>query len=214
MTVIIGAGTTIAGFTGVVSANWGLEPNVQRLWSVGSFTPYDTLIDTKQNASITCYGGGGPTISVTASTTCADSDSNTTLSISPAACEGAAAGVNGTFFIDSYSYSKGDVRAYGQETYSMSMYVESVGNPAPDYVLLGIPTGQESGDVANTGVEINIVDATGLTGNVSAGFPGLGEATTTSYGVVSSFGGGTGKENGKKGSSSATMPHTPIYTSS
>lgn len=213
MTVIIGAGTTIAGFTGVVSANWGLEPNVQRLWEVGSFTPYDTLIESKQTVSITCYGGGGPIISPIASTSCADSNSSTSLSISPAACGGGVAGVNGTFFIDSYSYSKGDVKAYGQETYSMSMYVETGENPAPDYVLLGIPTGQESGDVANTGVSISS-DATGQTGNVSAGFPGLGEASTTSYGIVSSFGGGTGKENGKKGSSSATMPHTPLYTSS
>ncbi len=212
MAIIVGAGTSITGFTGVVSANWGLEPNVQRLWEIGSFTPYDILTDIKQTASITCYGGGGPIISPTPSTSCVDSDSSVTLSISPGVCLAPVDGVSGLFYIDSYSYSKGDVKAYGQETYSMSSYVDSVDNPAPDFILLGVPTGQKAGDVSNFGVVIDPVDATGQTGSVSAGSPGLGEGSTTSYGVVSSFGGGTGKENGKKGSSSATMPHTPVYT--
>jgi hypothetical protein len=59
MAVIIGAGTTVVGFTGVVSASWDLNPSIQRLWQLGSWDPYDTIKQAQQNVNLTVYAGGG-----------------------------------------------------------------------------------------------------------------------------------------------------------
>ena len=208
MAVIIGGGTQVGGFTGVVSANWSMEPSVNRLWEVGSFTPYDSIIEVRQTVSVTCYGGGGPTLSLSPSDSCSDSSAVITVTIAPATCNGGVSNVADTFFVESYSYSKGEVTGCGQETYNM---FKVTSEPVPTATLQGISTGQYAGNVSSFGISIGVPDATGESGNVSAGSPGLGEANTTYYGVVTSIGGGTGKEDGKKGTANAQIPHTPVW---
>lgn len=209
MTVIIGAGTIITGFTGVTSANWSLDPGVERLWQLGSMSPYDTLIRSRQTVSITCYAGGGPVYSLSPATACVDSNAQTVIGISPASC-GSVDPIQGTFFCESYSYSKDNVIGYGMESYSFFRFVSA---PAPSFILQGISTGTiaNDGGVTDPGVVLSTEDAVGYNGSVSAGATSLGEASTQTFGIVSRVGGGTGLQNGKKGKANATIPHQEVY---
>lgn len=211
MTVIIGAGTIITGFTGVTSANWALDPGVERLWQLGSMTPYDTLTRSRQTVSITCYAGGGPVYNLQPATACTDSNAQSAIGVSPAACAGGGATpFQGTFFCESYSYTKDNVFGYGMESYSFFRITSS---PTPTYILQGITTGTISNDdgVTDPGVVLSTSDATGYNGSVSAGPASLGEASTETFGIVSRVGGGTGKQDGKKGRANATIPTQEVY---
>lgn len=211
MTVIIGAGTIISGFTGVTSANWALDPGVERLWQLGSMSPYDTITRSRQTISLTCYAGGGPTYNLQPAVSCTDSNARTTIGISPAACAGAGADpIHGSFFCESYSYTKDNVVGYGMESYS---FFRITSTPVPTYILQGISTGTIANDdgVTDPGVVLSTSDATGYSGNVSAGPASLGEASTETFGIVSRVGGGTGKQDGKKGRANASIPHQEVY---
>jgi len=217
MAVIIGALTT-TGIDGAISANWSVQAQMNRLWELGSWTPYKTVVTKVESANITAYAGGGPSISLSPSTSCADSTATFVVTISPGACGGGVAGLTGSFFLMSYSYSKGDAIGLGQESYNGQRWpgggggggVEST--DAPTYVLQGPTEGSRSGDVADKGITLSVT-VEGTQGSVSAGFPGLGQADTIEYGMVSAVGGGTLKEDGKVGQSSASVPHQPIYVS-
>jgi hypothetical protein len=50
-----------------------------------------------------------------------------------------------------------------------------------------------------------------LQGSVSAGFPGIGNASDTIYGLVTQVGGGSLEDSGKTGESNASVPHNPLY---
>ena len=218
MAVIIGAGTTVIGFTGVVSASWDLNPSVQRLWELGSFDPYDKITQAQQNVNLTVYADGGPSaIDLTPSDDCVDSVATFTCTIVPASCVDVIEGPSGTFYLTSYSYSKGDTRGYGQQTYAGTQWLEDVVNgiEAPTYVLLGISEGQYSGDLtlAQMGAEANPPDATGYTGSVSAGFPGLGQASTSYFAIYTSVSvhPAVGKLDGYIGNASTNVPHQPLW---
>ena len=224
MAVIIGAGTTVAGFTGVVSASWDLNPSIQRLWQLGSWDPYDTIKQAQQNVNLTVYAGGGPHIIVhPPSSDCIDSTASFTCTIVPASCLTTVEGPSGTFFLTSYSYSKGDVRGYGQQTYAGTQWLEDAinGIEAPTYVLLGISEGQyTSGTDVLTPAQMGIVVsgdvdniAEGYTGSVSAGFPGLGQATETTFDIYHQVGvpGAVGKLDGWTGNASTNVPHQPLW---
>jgi hypothetical protein len=212
MAIIIGAATEIS-FAGAcaISANWGYNPNAQRLYCIGEWTPRDelTFYRPTQTLSITIYAPG-PSYSVTPTQSC--SDANTiAASVSPAACGGSVGGdVSGSWHVTSYSYSKEDAAMPGQESWSLTKWKDvpspSSGNSIePTYVMRGISEGQSTG---NAGVTFNGDTVETTTGNVSAG--GFGRADTLEVGVVASVGGGSSSA-GDTGQGSASMPYTPLY---
>lgn len=204
MAIIIGAGTTVS-FAGacVISANWGFNPNVQRLYCLGSWSPYDSLEKPTETISLTLYAPG-PTESVTASIACEDV-TDISVSVSPAACGGSVGDLSGNWALNNYSYSKDDPQAPGQESWSFTRWV---GDAPPDYVLRGIAEGSATDPIANTGITFTGDTDTGSTGSVSAG--GIGRADTTYYGVVATVGGGT-SDLGELGNGSASIPLTPLW---
>ena len=204
MAIIIGAGTTVSfGGACIISANWGYNPNIQRLYCLGSWSPYDSLEKPTETISLTLYAPG-PTEAVTASIACEDV-TNISVSISPAACGGSVDSLSGNWALNNYSYSKDDPQAPGQESWSFTRWV---GDAPPDYVLRGISEGSATDPIANTGITFTGDTDTGSTGNVSAG--GVGRADTTYYGVVATVGGGT-SDLGELGSGSASVPLTPLW---
>jgi hypothetical protein len=219
MAVIIGAMTT-TGVPGTISAQWGVQAQMSRLWELGGWTPHKTMVTKVETVSFTTYAGAVNSISLSPSTSCANSSATISVSISPGACGGGSpGGLSGSFFLMSYSYSKGDAVGLGQESWNGQRWPGGGGGGgdieytvAPSYVLQGPTEGSESGNVSNTGITFGAgptVD--GSQGSVSAGFPGLGQADTITYGIVTSVGGGTLKEDGKIGQSSGNIPHQPIY---
>jgi len=218
--VIIGAGTQVTGATGVVSISWDLSPNVERLWELGSFSPYATRIQLTQSVNLTVYAGGMNKITVyPPSTSCVDSGAVLNINVLPATCDQSVASLEGPFFLSSYSYSKGEPTAYAQETYAGQQWIDHETFPAPSYVLLGITEGQYQGTLTKDemGVWGGTTDATGLTGSVSEGFPGIGQADETYFLTsVEQVGEGLLGDSdvtgaGKYGTASVTVPHTPIW---
>jgi hypothetical protein len=55
--------------------------------------------------------------------------------------------------------------------------------------------------------------ATGYTGSVSAGFPGLGQATVSTFDIYYQVGvpGAVGKLDGYIGNASTNVPHQPLW---
>ena len=204
MAIIIGAGTTVSfGGACVISANWGYNPNIQRLYCLGSWSPYDSIDRPTENISLTVYSPG-PNESIAASVVCEDV-TDISVSVSPAACGGSVGDLSGNWALTSYSYSKDDPQSPGQESWSFTRWV---GTAPPDYVIRGISEGSATDPIANTGITFIGSTDTGLTGSVSAG--SIGRADTTYYGVVSAVGGGT-SDVGELGNGSASIPLTPLW---
>jgi hypothetical protein len=213
MAIIIGAATEVS-FAGtcVISANWGYNPNAQRLYCIGEWTPREdlTFYRPTQTLNLTVYAPG-PTYSTEPTTSCADANS-VAASVSPAACGGSVGGdVSGSWLVTSYSYSKEDASMPGQESWSLIKYKDvptpSSGNSIePTYVMRGISEGQSTG--TETGVSLTGGTAESTTGSVSAG--GFGRADTVEAGVVDRVGGGSSSA-GDTGQGSASMPYTPLY---
>jgi len=208
MAVIIGAATQVSNFGGVVSLSWNMSPNVRRLWEIGSFDPYMSMINVTHTLNVTCYGGGGPEIPITRATDCVDSDTTFDCTVTPAACGGIVPGPAGTFYLTSYSFNKGDVTGPGQTTYVGQQWVTT---PTPDYIICGGAEGTAGGNTSH-GVVFVTVDATGLQGSVSAGSPGIGQATETQFGVVERVGVNPASiDHGKTGTASVTVKHQPLW---
>lgn len=214
--IIIGFGTTIGGdFSGAcaTSVNWGYSPNIQRLYCLGSTTPWKSMEKPTETYSITVYeGSGGPgSVPVTASVVC-DDLYTINASVSPASCGGTVGDVSGFWYLTSYSYSKGDPNLTGQETWSLQRWVEGSvpsESPAPNHYIQGASEGQAS---EQTGAGIAFIGTvmTGNTGSVSAG--GTGQASTTYHGTVGTVGTTVSLGGGDIGNSSASMPITPMWT--
>ena len=205
MAVIIGAGTTV-NFAGacVISANWGYNPNTQRLYCLGSWSPYDEIEKPTETVSLTIYAPG-PSYSVPASQAC-DDVQDYSISVSPAGCgDNVPGGISGNFAINNYSYSKDDAQAPGQESWGFTRWT---GANAPDYVVRGIVEGSATDPVVNTGIVFTGTTSQGNSGSVSAG--GTGKADVTYYGVVSAIGGGTSTK-GETGTGSASITLTPLW---
>jgi len=199
MAVIIGSSTTVDGFTGVVSVNWNLSPNVQRLWQLGSFTPYDTILNVT----------GGPIIPIVQADGCVESTVKFDCTVNPAACEAGVEGPSGSFYLTGYSYSKGSPQGPGQCTYNGQQWVS---DPIPNLVLCGGAEGTKSTTNDITGIVFSSIDATGFQGSVSAGFPGIGNASETAYGIVSSVGNSPSAiDHGKTATGNATVKHQPLW---
>lgn len=225
MTVIIGSLTdvTIGGVgDGFQSVQWALQVQTNRLWQLNSFLPYKTQVTTTKTVSVTTYASVLPAQALPDVTTCADSDISADITIDIDICPGQTAAPSFSelgMYIMSYSYSKGDPNLFGSESWSFQKWVDSgvvgdefINTVAPSLVLRGQSEGSRSGDVANTGVGFKAEgQVAGTQGSVSAGFPGLGNADETTYGLVNSVGGGTLEEAGTIGQSNASIPHTPLY---
>lgn len=209
MSVIIGSATTVDGFTGVVSLNWNMSPNIQRLWQLGSFIPYDTILNVTQTLSVVVYGGGGPEINIVNAAGCEDSLVKFTCTVTPAACGPPVAGPTGDFYMSGYTYSKGSAQGAGQTTYNGQQWISE---PHPSYVLCGGAEGTKSTDYDITGVVFSSIDATGFQGSVSAGFPGIGNANETAHGIVSAVGHEPHAiDHGKTANANVTIKHQPLW---
>lgn len=205
MAIVIGAATTV-DFSGacVISASWGYNPNTQRLYCLGSWTPDHTISKPTETLNLTIYAPG-PSYQVAPTTSCQDANT-IAASVSPAACGGSIGGVSGDWLVTSYGFSKDDAINPGQETWSMQRWKEVSGATVdPTYVMRGVSEGQGT---SNAGVTFTGDTASSSTGNVSAG--GFGKADSLIIGQVSEVGGGTSAA-GETGQGSASMPYTQLY---
>ena len=85
MAIIIGSNTQVSGdVQGVVSVQWGISPQINRLWQLGSWDPYSQLATRVTNVSLTIYAGGGPSINLQPASSCTDSSAKLNITISPA----------------------------------------------------------------------------------------------------------------------------------
>jgi hypothetical protein len=228
MVVIIGAGTTVTSdkiSSGFVSVSFNLSPQVERLFQLGSFNAFDTNVTTQESASISSYGGASTPVALSPSTACVDSTAKMDVTITPAPCTGAAdpivrTGAN-ALFITGFSYSK-DYQGYGQESWSLTGKPIIEGFTGNIAYIQGFSEGNRlTGPdiVSNDGVVMTdsatstpgLVDATGRTLSVSAGSPGLGNDDDQDFGKITQIGGGVGKEDGKRGNASASIPHQLIF---
>lgn len=145
------------------------------------------------------------------------------VTIVPSPCTGSTDPIIRTgadaLFITSYSYSK-DYQGYGQESWSLQSKPIIAGYTGSIAFIQGFAEGQrlEGADiVSNDGVVLtgSVVatpfDAQGRSISVSAGSPGLGQDDIQTSGKITSIGGGVGREDGKRGNSSANVPHQAIF---
>ena len=211
MAIVIGAATQISFENAcVISANWGYNPNVQRLYCIGEWVPDDERVYYRptETLNLTIYAPG-PTYDVSPSETCTDANS-ISASLSPASCGGNFGSLTGDWLVNSYSFSKDDAALPGQESWSLTRWKNLNSTPPtnfiePTYVLRGISEGQATD---NSGVVFTGTTVETQTGNVSAG--GFGRADELNVGVVQTVGGGSSTA-GETGQGSASMPYTPIY---
>jgi hypothetical protein len=235
MAVIIGAGTVVSIpslFTsgGFVSINFGVDPQMNRLWQIGSYSPYDIYTSKQRSFSLTAYGkrengtGGSQLYDVSASTSCSNPSNPVTISVTPTSCGYTIAPFSYVYWPTSYNYSK-DNFGWGQESWSFTTEPEmSVPYAGTVLFIRGIATGQvQTGDgimtAANQGVVYddaasrdsngNFID--GESGSVSAGFPGIGEYSVQREYIVTHVGNSEGKADGYQGAASVTIPMTPVY---
>lgn len=210
MAIIIGAATQVSfNDNCVISANWGYNPNTQRLYCIGEWVPRDELTYYRptQTLNLTIYAPG-PSYSTEPTESCEDANT-ITASVSPAACGDTIDVISGNWHVTSYSYSKDDATLPGQESWSMTKWKDV---PAPDtnsteptYVMRGIAEGQATPEAGITFTGTTVETSTG---SVSAG--GFGRADTLETGVVESVGGGSSTA-GDTGQGSASIPYTPLY---
>lgn len=209
MAIVIGAATT-ASFMGacVISANWNYNTNSQRLYCLGSWTPFNTFHKPTESLSLSIYAPGS-TYSTIPTLGCADANS-VSASVVPAACGESLGSISGVWLVTSYSYSKENASMPGTESWSLQKWKE-VQPPSggisvePTYVMRGITEGQGTD---NAGITFTGGTTDVTTGSVSAG--GFGNAFTVSVGVVSSVGGGAAA-GGDTGQGSVSIPYTPLY---
>jgi len=208
MAVVIGAGTS-ASFAGacVISAQWGFNPNTQRLYCLdGTYNPYMIINRPTEVASVTIYSPG-PSYSTEPTQGCSDAGT-ISFSVNPAVCGVfTGGGVSGLWFVTSYNFSKNDPNMPGQESWSLQRWVtgDLSGVVLPSYVLRGISEGQGTD---NAGLTFTGETSNSTTGNVSAG--GFGTAYDITVGQVIAVGGGQGV-GGETGTGSANIPYTPLY---
>lgn len=208
MAIIIGNNTTVTfgSNTCVISANWGYNPNAQRLYCLGEWTPWKTYYRPTETLSLTLYAPG-PDYDTDPTLECADANT-IAASVNPQGCGDDVGTFTGDWFVTSYSYNKDDGSLPGQESWSLQKWVDD-GNPdtvLPDYIIRNISEGQSTGP--ETGIQLTGDTATSRTGSVSAN--SIGRAYVLTVGVVSKVGGGSGAA-GVTGQGSASIPYTPLY---
>jgi hypothetical protein len=229
MGIIIGAGT-IVDFAGtsacVTSANWGYNPNTQRFYCLGSWSPRYTFNKPTETLNISIYSGTGSILhDITPHQECrAAGDPRDTIfaSVDAAGCGGGVTNVDGYWYVVSYGFNKDDPQLPGTESWSLQRWA-AYGNPgdvgytpAPTYIIRGISEGQSTpiddplyGDeYANTGIRFTGATAQSTTGSISAGQTGRAEVML--FGVVDRVG-GSDSTVGRFGNGSASVPYTPMW---
>lgn len=226
MVVIIGAGTTVTSDIisgGFVSVSFSLSPSVERLFQLGSFDAFDINLQTQESISITNYGGSSTTVALAPSTSCIDSSARMDVTITPAPCTGSTTPITRTgsdaLFINSFSYSK-EHQGYGQESWSLQGKPILVGYTGSiSFIqgfsegshLIGTDTVSDDGIVLTGSAPATTFDADARNIQVSAGSPGLGQDDTQRSGKITRIGGAVGREDGKRGNASATVPHQLVF---
>lgn len=216
MGIVIGAATTVSFNSGhATQVSWGINPNIQRAYTLGNWAPYAEaqVKAPTETLNVTVYSPG-PSYITSPTQTCTNAN-QVSASVSPAGCGGGSEGPSSTmWYVTSYSYSKGDARAPGTESWSMMQYVtmEDVTVVLPTYVLRGISEGSVTGDsVAAAGLAGIVFSGSvdiGTQGSVSAGQ--IGRADYQYMGVISSVGSSSGG-SGDIASANCSMPYTPLY---
>lgn len=210
MPYVIGLGTSVTGFgIGIQSINLTYNPQIQRLYSLGSPTPFDRNIINQKSLQITKYAPG-TSVPLPPSVDCSDA-SSFLINIDASTCP--ARILDSTnWWVTSYSYSK-DIQGWGTESWSLMSKPEVIsGGGAEALMLRGVAEGQSSSNGgANTGVTFIGTTVAGLNLQVAAGSPGIGKTFDVVYGEVTSIGGGTGKSDGNEGQASVNIPITTIF---
>lgn len=235
MAVIIGGGTTVVSTqfpnNGILSVNFGFQPNVQRLYQLGSFSPYDTFVQSTRTIQLNVYGsrpdgaGGSVALDVTPSTSCVDAGS-VSITVNPASCVTTLTPFTEDYFVTSYSYQK-DNLGYGQEAWSFTSkpIIPTYGG---DIVMLRgiaegtIATGDGTMSAAQMGVVIdetasndsNGANIEGENGGVQAGSPGVGNFDIQRYIIATTIGASIGLNtaiDGLTGQASINIPTTPVF---
>lgn len=221
MGVIIGNATTVNfGGASATQVSWNINPNIQRAYVLGDWSPYKEaeVKAPTEVLNVTVYTPGGVSYDTSPTESCVDANT-ITVTVSPASCGEASDGPSATsWFATSYSFSKGDARQPGQESWSLMQYV-TLGDTdvtLPTYVLRGISEGSITTDQSLTAsmskVGLTFKDSgevdSGTTGSVSAGQ--LGRADNVYTGVVSNVG-NSSAGSGDVLQASCSMPYTPLY---
>lgn len=235
MSVIIGAGTTVVSPQfpngGIVSVQFGFNPQVERLYELGSFSPYDSFVQKTRTLSLNVYGqrpsggGGSNQLDVSPSTSCVDAGT-INITVNPASCVGSLLPFIEDYFVTSYNYQK-DNLGYGQESWSFTSKPIIPGFTGSIVMLRGIAEGQIAtgdGQMTSTqmGVTVNEVASNdslganieGESGSVQAGTPGIGNFDIQRFVIVTQIGGSIGKSSaidGLTGQANISIPITPVF---
>jgi len=235
MTVIIGAGTSITApgllvdGTGVTSVNYTNPQAIERLWQLGSFTPYYNNVTTVRTIGLTVYGkkpnGTAGTLAqaMTPATDCTGL-TPTTIAFNPSSCSLSVLGYQEDYYATSYAYSK-EPTGYGQETWQFTAKTTMPSTYTGEIrALRGICTAQlltgaEYMSAENCGVQVDYTASKRVlppndfidseSGSVSAGTSGFGSAEITRELVITQVGNSYGTNDtihGYKGSISCSLP--------
>jgi len=226
MAIIIGAGTTVGGtlFDSqcVTSVSWVYNPNVQRIYCLGSWSVNEerTIRKPTMTLNVTLFSSGTtPTYDTRADQTCTTTN-QVSASVNPADRDGSVESLDfDNWVVTSYGYNKGDPQQASQETWDLQRWAETgdPGVPAgktiikPTYLIRGIAEGSVNEEVeAEAGIEFDPdgVQDSGNQGSVSAG--ALGNADITKTGVVVQVG-QSSFVHGHTGTGSVSMPYTPWW---
>lgn len=233
MAVIIGQATTVSFESAcITSANWSLQPNSQRVYCLGSWSASYIIYKPVMNLNLTMYAPGPGPFDVSYSTSCADVGKYT-ATVSPAGCvppDENSAILNSftySYYISSYSFSKDDAAMPGQESFSLTYWMNEselaalgstfAGSGAdvitqePTTVIRNVSEGTRSERLGSrTGIDFDSSQPIirGLSGSVSAAQVGNAEITET--GVVT-FVGNSDAIAGDTGNGSASIQLVPLY---
>ena len=239
MAVIIGFGTNVTGVFDTacaVSAQWGFNANSQRLYCLGSMTPTYTIEKPTQTLSVTVYAGTGglngnakvpihPNGDPNFPGDECDSPPTYQAGVDAGACDltGAASSTyslsTSDWHLTGYSYNKSDALQPGQETWSLTKWVEGSDpamSPEPVRYIRGVTEGSanladdgSSDDGRYSGIWfISGSTIQSKSGSVSAGQQG--NASLTINGTIEYVGGPTAA-GGDICSGSASIPITPLW---
>ena len=217
MAIIIGAGTTIGGiFSGqcATSVNWAYNPNVQRIYCLGSWSPDEdkTIRRPTYTMSVNLYSSGTTPVYNTEPDESCTTSNQVAASVSPASCEGTVDAIDyNDWVITGYGYNKDDPQNPSQESWSLQRWHEdpALNITGPSYIIRGISEGSVNLEVeTDAGITFTGVTETGSQGSVSAG--GVGRADYTKTGVVIQVG-ASSYVYGRVGTGNVTMPYTPLW---
>lgn len=235
MAVIIGAGTTVVSSQfpngGILSVQFGFNPQVDRLYQLGSFSPYDSTVTKTRTISVNVYGkkadgtGGSLPLTVPPSTACVDADA-INITVNPASCVGSLLPFADNYFLNSYSYAK-DNLGFGQETWAFTTKPVIDNYSGTIVMLRGIAEGTiATGPGIMTPLDMGVIvddpasnDAFGApiegeSGSVQAGTPGIGNFDIQRFVIATTVGASKGKgvgADGFSGDASISIPLTPVF---